>query len=262
MRFLRRGDSKPIFRYADNRGVRIRYEIRGRGPTLVLHHAFGGAGESWHAAGYVGELENRFRLVLIDARGHGGSDKPHDVTSYTLDQRIGDIGAVLDDARVEQALYWGYSMGAWLGTAYALAFPGRIRRLVSGAAAAAPSAAGDAERRLAAFRSKDPVRISREASMSIEVARRFVELADVDALAAIQEATLGWTGHAVENLAMPTLYYAGELDELLEPTREAAMRTPEAQFEVMGGCDHFMAFMRSRMAIERVLPFLVDGPLK
>lgn len=260
MRFLRRSNSQSMIRYADNGGVRIRYEVRGRGPVVVLHHAFGGAGESWHAAGYVGELEKRFRLVLIDARGHGESDKPHDVTSYSLDQRIGDIGAVLDDARVEEALYWGYSMGAWLGTAYALAFPGRIRRLVSGAAAAAPSSAGDAERRLAAFRSKDPERISRDASMPIEVARRFVERADVDALAAIQEATLGWTGHAVEDLTMPTLYYAGESDELLGPTREAAMRTPGAQFEVIEGCDHFMAFMRSRMALECVLPFLVDQP--
>lgn len=258
MRFLRRRDTEAAHRYADNRGVRIRYEIRGRGPTLILHHAFGGAADSWHSAGYVGVLEKRFRLLLIDARGHGGSDKPHDVDSYSLDRRIGDIGAVLDDAGVEQALYWGYSMGAWLGTAYALAFPGRIRRLVSGAAAAAPAAVGDAERRLAAFRSKDPERISRDAGMSIEVARRFVALADVDALAAIQEATLGWTGHAVERLGIPTLYYVGELDELLAPTSEAAARTPGSQLEVVPGCDHFMAFMRSRVVLERVLPFLVE----
>lgn len=261
MRFLRRpAASKSELRYADNGGVRIRYEVRGRGPTLVLHHAFGGSTESWHAAGYVGALERHFRLVLIDGRGHGASDKPHEVASYSPEKRVGDIAAVFDDAGVERALYWGYSMGAWLGTAFALSAPGRIDRLVSGASAAAPAAAEDAGRRLEAFRSRDPARIARDANMPEKVAERFVEFNDLEALAAIQEASIGWKGHAVERLGIPVLYYVGDADELVDATRETAARTPGSQLHIIEGSDHFMAFMRSRVALDLVLPFLLSSP--
>ncbi|WP_060905184.1 alpha/beta fold hydrolase [Streptomyces scabiei] len=68
----------------------------GSGPPLVLLHGFFGDRTTWRSAGYVDALADSHRLVLIDARGHGGSDAPHDVDSFRIDRQVEDVTAVLD----------------------------------------------------------------------------------------------------------------------------------------------------------------------
>jgi len=80
-----------------------------------LQHGFSESFEDWYEYGYVDALKNNFRLILVDARGHGGSDKPHDPAAYALEYRVSDVVVVLDALRIEKAHYWGYSMGGWIG---------------------------------------------------------------------------------------------------------------------------------------------------
>ncbi len=91
--------------YATNDGVRISYEREGSGPPIVLQHGFTRSLEGWRDSGYVAALRDDYELILVDARGHGKSDKPHDPAAYTLDKRVGDILAVLDDAGIARAIY-------------------------------------------------------------------------------------------------------------------------------------------------------------
>ena len=60
--------------YATNQGVRIHYQVEGDGPPLVLQHGFFWSVEGWYRVGYVDTLRTSYRLILIDARGHGASD--------------------------------------------------------------------------------------------------------------------------------------------------------------------------------------------
>ena len=83
--------------YADNNGVRIHYHVGGEGPPLVLHHGLAGDLETWRAFGYVDSLNTDYLLILMDARGHGASDKPHDPEAYAMEHRVGDVVTVLDD---------------------------------------------------------------------------------------------------------------------------------------------------------------------
>ena len=62
--------------YADNGSVRIYYQVEGEGPALVLQHGFTESAVDWYEAGYVEALRPDFRLILIDARGHGASAPP------------------------------------------------------------------------------------------------------------------------------------------------------------------------------------------
>ena len=101
--------------YARNEGVRIHYEVEGEGPPLVLQHGFSESVVDWYETGYVKALKPDYRLILIDARGHGDSDKPHDPEAYLLNRRVGDVTAVLDALDIATAVYWGYSMGGWIG---------------------------------------------------------------------------------------------------------------------------------------------------
>ena len=101
--------------YVDNSGVKIHYHVEGDGPPLVIQHGVTNSLEHWYAYGYVEGLKNDYRLILVDARGHGRSDKPHDPEAYDLKLRVSDILAVMDDLGVEMAHYLGYSMGGRIG---------------------------------------------------------------------------------------------------------------------------------------------------
>jgi hypothetical protein len=50
--------------YANNQGVRIHYQIEGKGPALVLQHEFTDSLESWYELGYVNALKQDYRLIL------------------------------------------------------------------------------------------------------------------------------------------------------------------------------------------------------
>src|SRR5262249_20415281 len=120
--------------YVNHSGVRIHYELEGTGAPLVLQHGFTQSLKGWYACGYVDALKAHFRLLLIDARGHGESDKPHDPAAYALSLRVGSVVAVLDALALDRAHYWGYSMGGGIGFGMAKYAPERLRSLVIGGA--------------------------------------------------------------------------------------------------------------------------------
>ncbi len=70
--------------FVSNDGIRIHYEVEGNGPPLVLLHGLSDSIESWYEFGYVERLKDEFQLIMIEARGHGESDKPHDPAAYNL----------------------------------------------------------------------------------------------------------------------------------------------------------------------------------
>ena len=79
-------------------GVRISFQESGAGPAIVLVHGSGLSRAVWRGLGYTKALEERFRVLTLDLRGHGRSDKPQHEAAYTMDLLVGDILAVLDAA--------------------------------------------------------------------------------------------------------------------------------------------------------------------
>jgi pimeloyl-ACP methyl ester carboxylesterase len=64
----------PVVEHA---GTTVHYEVAGTGFPLVLLHGLSLTGASWGLAGYLDELTGRYRCITVDARGAGGSGKPH-----------------------------------------------------------------------------------------------------------------------------------------------------------------------------------------
>src|SRR5208282_5062127 len=124
--------------YASNQGIRIHYEVEGTGAPLVLQHGFTDSLETWYENGYVEALKRDYRLILVDARGHGASDKPHESSLYAMERRTADILAVLQDLDVRRAHYFGYSMGGWIGFGMAKYAPDRLKALIIGGADPSP----------------------------------------------------------------------------------------------------------------------------
>ena len=105
---------------------------RASGPALLLAHGLGSSGEDWRELGYVAQLEDHYQVIMVDARGHGKSDKPHDPLAYSAIERVKDHITVLDDLGIEKAYYWGYSSGGVVGFCAAQYAPDRFFKVIIG----------------------------------------------------------------------------------------------------------------------------------
>ena len=117
-------------RYARSGALRIAYELRGtvhrRWPWLVLIQGMGLDRLGWEPV--LRKLRRRFRLVLVDNRGVGHSDRPDG--SFTVADMAGDIVAVLDAAGIRKAHVLGASLGGMVAQELALSHPERVDGLV------------------------------------------------------------------------------------------------------------------------------------
>ncbi len=117
-----------------NNGVRIAYEVTGRGRPLVLLHGWCCDRTWWTEPGYVADLERDHRVLSADMRGHGASDKPHDPAAYRIGLLIGDVLALADAEGFDQFAIWGQSYGGWVAWMTASAVPERVPALVASGA--------------------------------------------------------------------------------------------------------------------------------
>jgi proline iminopeptidase len=115
--------------FVDAGGVLIYFKAMGRGePLLVLH---GGPGASHdYLLPYLLPLMRHNRLILIDERGSGRSQKLDDPRGYTLDAMVKDVEAVRTALGLGKMSLLGHSFGGVLAQAYALEHPDRLSHLL------------------------------------------------------------------------------------------------------------------------------------
>ena len=115
----------------NNEGVKIYYEIEGSGPDLVLIHGFASNMENnWKVTNWVKTLKD-YRLILIDNRGHGKSDKPQEPSQYGL-KMVEDVVKLMDHLSIKKANVFGYSMGSRITLNLVLRYHDRIKCAVLG----------------------------------------------------------------------------------------------------------------------------------
>jgi len=98
-------------------GTKIHYfEIAGKGsPVLLIHGYTANAEGKWLKSNIAQTLAKNHRVIAIDARGHGRSDKPHDPAKYGP-QMAADVVELLDHLKIPRAHIHGYSMGGGILT--------------------------------------------------------------------------------------------------------------------------------------------------
>ena len=114
--------------HLDRNGVKLWYEADGRGPAILLTHGYTATSRMW--APQVRALRDRFRIIVWDLRGHGGSDSPQDAMQYSEDLVLADMAAVLDACGVERVVVGGLSLGGYLSLAFHRVHPERVRGLM------------------------------------------------------------------------------------------------------------------------------------
>ncbi len=110
--------------------VRLNVATAGQGRPVLLLHGFP---DSWHLwrdqiAALAG---NGFRVIAPDLRGHGGSDRPEDVTAYRMPLLISDVVSVLANFGVEKAAVVGHDWGAALAWSLTFRRPDLVDRLTA-----------------------------------------------------------------------------------------------------------------------------------
>ena len=246
--------------FAQNRDVRIHYETAGTGPALVLHHGTMGSGPDWVDLGYVEALKDRHRLILIDARGHGQSDKPHDRAAYDLRLRAADVVAVLDDLGVPAASFLGYSMGGWIGFGLAKYFPQRIDAFILGGAHPYAENTQAIRDRMPTDKAAYIAIADQTYGALLTPARRARLLAnDLVALRALTT-DRDDIADVLPTMTMPSLIFCGELDPRLAQARQAASEMPNASFLGLPGCDHVGTTRRTDIIMPRIKTFLGEDP--
>ena len=97
-----------------NDGVSLAYEVHGSGhPVVMLHGAAVSFAGNFGACGWVDPMTARgLRVIGLDSRGHGGSDKPEDPALHGTDVLTGDVIALLDHLELDQVSIVGYSIGS------------------------------------------------------------------------------------------------------------------------------------------------------
>jgi len=111
---------------------KIHYELAGdKGPWMLLHPPHMIPMSAWRESGYVKQLEEDFRLVMIEPLGQGLSDAPEDASHYTITSRIRHILDILREVQADYTFFFGVGLGAQVGFQMSKEFPRRIRSLIS-----------------------------------------------------------------------------------------------------------------------------------
>ncbi len=110
--------------------IELAYWDQGEGDPVVLLHGFTANSHiNWELPGIAGELlKSGRRVIMMDARGHGESDKPHASYSYWNRAMAQDVGRLAEYLMLYDYDIVGYSMGAKVAIEAAHMF-GRIRSL-------------------------------------------------------------------------------------------------------------------------------------
>jgi pimeloyl-ACP methyl ester carboxylesterase len=232
-------------------GIKLAYDDNppagGEVGVILLVHGFAASrAETWRRLGWYPALARAgYRVIAPDLRGHGESDKPHDVAAYQRAELAADLVGLLDHAGVGRAEVLGYSMGAGLSLGLALDHPGRVNNLIIGGLGARSLEArplGDGKMTMA-----EAMRAASAADIPHATLRGFrlfaeQEGADREALAACSEGGgRPLTEAMLAGLAPPTLVIAGALDEIAGDPQPLADAIPGAKCVTLPGCDHFTA---------------------
>src|SRR2546421_1465368 len=126
----------PKTRYARNGEVSLAYQVFGEGDIdILLITGWVPSMETfWEDPGHARfyeRLASFARVITMDKRGTGLSDRVSPDALPTLEERMDDLGAVMDAVGCERAALFGLSEGSQLCTLFAATYPERTRALVS-----------------------------------------------------------------------------------------------------------------------------------
>jgi pimeloyl-ACP methyl ester carboxylesterase len=252
--------------FFSSQGVRLAYidvpPESGSGDPVLLVHGFA----SNHAVNWVNTLwvttltRAGYRVIALDNRGHGQSQKLYRPEDYDSSVMAGDLRRLLDHLGLERADLIGYSMGARIAAHLALLSPARARSVVLGGlgirlvhGVGLPIGIADAMEAPSLDDLTDPMQ---------RMFRAFAEQtrSDLKALAAcIRGSRQTLTEEEVASIRAPVLVAVGTKDDVAGSGPALAELMPNARSLEIPGRDHNLA-VGDKVHKQGVLAFLAERP--
>jgi pimeloyl-ACP methyl ester carboxylesterase len=243
-------------------GLELAYRDEGEGDPILLIHGFASSLDvNWVGPGWFDALKaDGRRVIAIDNRGHGASQKLYDPEFYASTLMAGDALRLLDHLDVRRADVMGYSMGARVTALLAIDRPERLRSAILGGMGdgllrGAPSAEAIAEGLLA--ESLDD--ISNPTALTF---RRFADATRSDrrALAACMRAQRSLVDpERLGDIDLPVLIAVGTDDDVAGDPEALAALIPGAEVLPIPRRDHNRA-VGDKVYKAGVLEFLARRP--
>ena len=243
------------FSTIDSSGVAICFKVWGEGPAVVLIHGYTSDALDWNHV--IQLLQDRFRLIAIDCRGHGGSGKPEEPASYGR-KMVGDVRAVLRHLGIEKACLVGYSMGAEIALRCSVEYP----ELVSGLVLGGSGWSGGNESKVYAeigkslkeHRSFGPFMQNSAVDLdlldtdnfNIGIADGMLKGQNIDALAAVAQSMkeiINLSEQDISHIHIPVLAISGDLDDEKPNLEKMIGVVPDISCKLLPDKDHMEAFL-------------------
>ena len=226
-------------------GIKIRYDVRGDGPPVLLSHGYSATGRMWD--GQLAAFSDRHRVIAWDMRGHGETESPGDPALYSADATVADMKALLSHLGIARGVIGGLSLGGYVSLMFALTHPEMVRALVicDSGPGYRNAEAREAWNRRAHERAAELEARGLDAlgGRSREMRESMRYHASAQGLAHAARGMLAQTGSRVidglPSIRVPTLVIVGDRDEpFLAPCRYIASKIPGARLEVIEGAGH------------------------
>ncbi|MGH6673325.1 MAG: alpha/beta fold hydrolase [Xanthobacteraceae bacterium] len=214
-------------------GIKIWYATFGHGAPVILLH--GGLANANYWGLLVRTLAPRYRVIVMDSRGHGRSSR--DARPYGYDLMADDVVGLMDYLKIDKAALVGWSDGAIIGLDIARRHPDRLSKLFAFAANSDPSAVKDVD--------KSPVfsafiaRARKEYQRLSPTPREYdAFLAQIEKMWATQP---HWTAADLHKITVPTWIVDADHDEAIkrEDTLFMADNIPDSGLLIEPQVSHF-----------------------
>lgn len=254
-------------------GIDINFAVSGpeTAPAVVLHHPIGGALSFWDIL--AAELDKRYRVVRLDARGHGETSAP--AGAYTFDMLTADVIALMDHLGLDKVRFVGLSMGGMIGQYLGINHADRLHALCLAATTCQtpPEARPLWEDRIRTVGAEGYTQQMVDVALQRWLApTTFASRPDLVAkfrtylTSTPPQGYVGWC-HAIRDLALadklkaittPTLVIAGKEDPAAPPAAAEliASRIPGAELAIVPGAAHMINVEAPDAFHKLVIPFL------
>jgi pimeloyl-ACP methyl ester carboxylesterase len=225
-------------------GVRLRYGYQGdaNGEPIILLHGYSDSSFSYSTV--LPLLDRKYRVYVLDQRGHGESDRP--ANAYALSQFAADVLAFMDVMKIDKATIVGHSMGSFVAQHVAVAAPERVKRMVlSGSATTIRNTVvTELQREVNALSDPIPERFVRD----FQVGMAFQPMSDAFVAGVVKD-----------SLNMPARVWREVMAEMLSPKSQVELRKIKVPTLILWG-DKETVFPRSEQ--DALLAALPNARLK
>jgi pimeloyl-ACP methyl ester carboxylesterase len=240
--------------FVKNDDVKIHYKVEGAGKPLLLAHGFTWDLRSWYDLGYADCLRDNHKLILIDSRGHGQSDKPYEPKAYEMQHRVHDITTVLDTLELGKVHYLGWSRGGKEGFGMCRYAPDRLSSLVI--ISESPYGYGYGFfQQVFQHGIEEWKKIVKDFPVPENTKRRQYRN-DYKALYAAALCGTDNFSDILSRIIVPTLLIVGTKDVAYNGAKESSSQIPNATFLSLPNFDHVGSFAHSEISLPYIQAFL------